>query len=134
MTISAPSRCSRIVIRPTPGLPRLLSSGGVLNAVYNCIAQHVLERRQHLIKDLSVEFAGGAFDGQLGALAGILCRLSNKSRQTRNMALKRHHACAHESILQLCSYAGLLDEQAFGLGCDRFEQVLEADEIAGRFG
>jgi len=37
--------------------------------VHHGVAQHVLERRQHALEHLPVEFAGGALDDELGALA-----------------------------------------------------------------
>src|SRR3984893_13214324 len=44
---------------------------GFFDAVHHRVAQHVLERRQHALEHLPVEFAGGALDGELGALAGL---------------------------------------------------------------
>ncbi len=72
-----------------------------LDAVHHRIAQHVLERRQHALEHLPVELARGALDHQFGALAGVGRRLAHDARQALHVALERHHAGAHQAVLQL---------------------------------
>ena len=40
----------------------------------------MLERRQHLVEYLAIEFTGCSLDGQFGALARILSRLPHEPR------------------------------------------------------
>ncbi len=102
--------------------------------MHDGIAQHVLEWRQHLVQHLPVQFTGGTLDSQFGALAGFLGDLPDQSGQARHMTFERHHAGAHESVLKLCRHARLLHQQAFRLGRQRLQQVLEAAQVIRRFG
>src|SRR5438270_12796307 len=88
---------------------------GFLDAVHHGVAQHVLERRKHPLEHLAVELARGALDGELGALAGVGGRLAHDPREALHVALERHHARAHEPVLQLGDGARLLLQQGLGL-------------------
>ena len=105
-----------------------------LDAVHDGVAQHVFERRQHALEHLAVELARGTLDDQLGALAGIGRSLAHDARQALHMALERHHARAHQAVLQLGDRARLLLQQILRLGHQGLEQPLEAGHVAGRFG
>ena len=61
---------------------RFTSSGTrnrLFDAVHDRVTEHVLERRQHALQHLTVEFAGGALHYQFGFLARIRCGLANDS-------------------------------------------------------
>ena len=90
-----------------------------LDAVHDGVAHHVLERRQHLLEHLPVEFATGALDGQLGLLAGLVRGLAHEARKARYVPLERHHARAHEAALQLRRHARLLGQQRVRLARHR---------------
>ena len=105
-----------------------------LDAVHHRVAQQVLERRQHALEHLPVQFAGGAFDDQLGALVGIGGGLAHDARQPLHVALERHHAGAHQSVLQLGDRARLQLQLILGVAHQALEQLLEAGHVVGRFG
>ncbi len=77
----------------------VLAGGGalvrLLDAVNDGVAEHVLERRQHALEHLAIELARGAFDDQLGALAGIGCGLGARcARDAARDAGTEPCACA----------------------------------------
>ena len=119
-------------MRPTAGLPAFWRALGIFNAMHDGIAQHVLKRRQHLVEHLAIELTRGAFHGQFSAFPSLLRDLPHEPGEARDMPLERHHARAHQAILQFCGNAGLLYEQALGLRSDRLQQVLETTEVIGR--
>ena len=107
---------------------------GRLDAVHDRIAQHVLERRDHALEHLAVELRRGALHHEFGALAGVVRGLAHEARQTLHMALERHHARAHQAVLQLGDDARLLRQQILRLARQRLEQALNARDVAGGFG
>jgi hypothetical protein len=129
-----PSRRSSIWMRPVSALPRATRSAGSLDAVHDGIAQHVLERRQHALEHLAVELARGALDDELGLLAGIRSRLAHDALQALRVALERHHARAHQPVLQLGDRARLLLQQVLGVLRQALEQLLDAGDVAGGLG
>ena len=131
---SAPSRCSSSRMRPVSGLPRLHALVGLLDAVHDGVAQHVLERRQHALEHLAVELAGGALDAELGALAGVGGGLAHDARQALHVALERHHARAHQAVLQLGDGARLLLQQVLRVLGEVLEQPLDAGHVVGGLG
>ena len=107
---------------------------GLLDPVHDSVAQHVLEGRQHALEHLPIELAGGAFDDQLGALAGFRGRLPHDARETLHVALERHHARAHQAVLQLSDRARLMLQQVLGLLREVLEQLLDARHVVGGLG
>ncbi len=107
---------------------------GHLNAVYDGVAQHVLERGQHALEHLTVQLARGALDGQLRTLARIGGGLPDDAREALHVALKRHHARAHEAVLQLGDRACLLLQQILRVLGQVLEQLLNAGHVARRLG
>ena len=105
----------------------------LFDAVYDGVAEHVLERRQHALQHLTVEFAGGALHYQLGFLACVGRGLANDTRQTLNVTLERNHAGTHEAVLQLGDRAGLLLQEVLGFFAQVFEQLLNAADVVRRF-
>ena len=71
----------------------------------------MFERRDHAIEDIAVQFAVGALQGQVHLLAGIHSGLADHAAQARHQAIERHHARAHQAILQLGADARLLLQQ-----------------------
>ena len=108
------------MMRPVSALPRASALLGFLDAVHDGVAQHVLEGRQHALEHLAVELAGGALDDELGALAGVGGRLAHDARQALHVALERHHARAHEAVLQFGDGARLLLQQVLRVLARRF--------------
>src|SRR5690606_14825449 len=105
-----------------------------LDAMHDRVAQHVLERRQHALEHLPIELAGSAHDHELRALVRLARDLADETRETLDVALERHHARAHESVLQLRHDARLLQEQVLRLARQILEQALDAGDVAHRFG
>ena len=126
-----------------------------LDAVHDGVAQHVFERRQHALEDLPVELSGCALHDELGALAAIGCRLPHDAgealRETGlenfnidliaglpgealHMALERHHARAHQAVLQLRDRARLLGQKIGRILRQGLKELLDARDIARRLG
>src|SRR5207302_1508849 len=76
----------------------------------------------------------GALDGELGALAGVGGRLAHDPREALHVALERHHARAHEPVLQLGDGARLLLQQGLGFFREALQQLLDARNVVGRLG
>ncbi len=98
------------------------------------IAQHVLEGRHHALEHLAIELARSAFDREIRLLAGVRRGLPHDARETLHVALERHHARAHESVLQLVDRARLLREQVLRVLGQVLEQLLNAADVVRRFG
>ena len=107
---------------------------GRLDAVDHRVAQHVLERRQHPLQHLPVELPRGAADDEFGALAGFGRRLAHDARQPLHVALERHHARAHQAVLQLRDRARLLLQQVLRLLHQALQQPLDARHVARGLG
>ena len=107
---------------------------GELDAVHDGVAQHVLEGRQHALEDLPVDLAVAALDHEFDFLAGLLRRLPREARQALAVTLERHHARAHQSVLQLRHDAALLLQQVLALAVHALEQALDARDVADRLG
>jgi hypothetical protein len=69
------------------------------NSVHDCVSQHVLERRQHLVEDLTIQFARRSLDNEFGALTRFIRNLPYQSGQPADVTLERHHARSHQAIL-----------------------------------
>ena len=106
---------------------------GQLDAMHHGVAQHVLERWQHALEHLPIELARGALDDQFGALAGITGGLAHDARQALHVPLHRHHAGAHQPVLQLGDGARLLLQQVLRFRDQALEQPLDAGDVVGRF-
>src|SRR5262249_16064060 len=102
--------------------------------VYDRVAQHMLERRQHALQDLAIELARGALHYQVSTLAGIVRGLANDTRETLDMALEGHHACTPQAVLQLGDGTSLLLQQILGFLAEILEELLNAADVVGRFG
>jgi hypothetical protein len=96
------------------------------------VAQHVFEGRQHAFEHLAVELARGALDHELGLLARVQRGLPHDARKTLHVALERHHARAHQAVLQLGDGAPLLLQQVLRIARQRFQQLLDARDVIGR--
>ena len=97
------------------------------------VAQHVLQRRDHAVEDVAVQFAVGAFQGQVNLLAGVQARLADHPAQARHQAIERHHARAHQAILQFRTDTRLLLEQRVVLARQVVEHALQAAKVGRRF-
>ncbi len=67
--------------------------------MYHGVAQHVLERRDHALQHLPIEFRGSALNDEFRTLAGVVRRLTHEAREPLHMALEGHHARSHQAIL-----------------------------------
>ena len=105
-----------------------------LDAVHDGVAQHVLERRNHALQHLPVEFGGRALNHEFRTLAGVVRGLPHQTRQALHMALERHHARAHQAVLQFGDDARLLRQQILRLASQRLEQSLNARDVARGLG
>ena len=115
------------------GLAVALANIRLLDPMHHGIPEHVLERRQHLVEYLPVQLTRSTFDRQLSPFAFFIRHLPDKPCETRHVALERHHTRAHQAVLQLGGYPGLLHEEAFRLCRYRLQQILDAIEVVGRF-
>ncbi len=79
--------------------------------MYHGIAQQMLEWRQHALQHLTVQFARGAFDHEFGLPCRVGAGLADDARKALHMPLERHHARAHEAVLDLGNGAALLLQQ-----------------------
>ena len=97
--------------------------GPGLDTVGHRIAQHVFERRHHLVEHRAVEFHLTADDVEVGPLAQFLGGLANDAEQTLGLTGERHHAHAHQFLLQAAIEARLRDDGRVGI-IEVLEQVL----------
>ena len=65
------------------------------------IAQQMLQRRGHALQHVAIEFAVGTVELQLDLLVGVGGGLAQHAPQARHQSIERHHARAHQAILQL---------------------------------
>ena len=96
------------------------------------VAQHVFQRRDHAVEDVAVQFAVGSFQGQVDLLAGIHAGLADHAAQARHQAIERHHARAHQAILQLGADARLLLQQRIVLARQIVQHALQATQVGRR--
>ena len=115
-------------------LARLLALLGLFQAVRDCVAEHVLQRRGHAFEHVAVEFALRVAELELGVLAQFTRRLAHDAAQARHEGVERHHAGAHQAFLQLRAHARLLQQQGFVLARQVVERDLQAGLVGGRFG
>jgi hypothetical protein len=99
--------------------------------MHYAIAQQMLQRRQHALQHLAIQFAGSAFHRQFRLLAAISSRLAHDARQPLHVAAKGHHARVHQAVLQISDDAPLLLQLVLGLGHQRTQQLLQAGDVAG---
>jgi hypothetical protein len=100
--------------------------------VHDGVAQHVLQRREHARKDLSIEFAGRPFDHQFNLFLRFCGGLADDAGQALHVPLEGDHARAHQSVLHLDDGAALLLQQALRIAGQRLEQLLDAGHVARR--
>jgi hypothetical protein len=102
--------------------------------VHDGVAHHVLEGRQHALEDLTIQLARAAVDAQFRELADFQRGLPHDAAQALCMLGERHHARAHEAVLQLGRHARLLHEQPLRVLRDVRHELLDAVEVAHGFG
>jgi hypothetical protein len=85
------------------------------DAVDHRVAQHVLEGRHHALQHLAVQFSGSALHHQLCPFGGVIGSLAHQPGEPLHMALERHHARAHQRVLQFRDDARLLRQQILSL-------------------
>ena len=73
-------------------------------------------------------------DAQLRQLADLEGGLADDARESLRMLRERNHARAHEPVLEFGSHARLLHEQALRILRGVRHQLLDAGEVAQRFG
>ncbi len=105
-----------------------------LDAVHHRVAQHVLERRDHALQHLPIEFRGSALNDQFRTLAGVVRRLTHEAREPLHMPLEGHHARPHQAILQLGDDARLLGEQILRFASQCLEEPLDAGHVTRGLG
>jgi hypothetical protein len=106
---------------------------GFFDAVHDSVAKHVLEGGQHPFQNLTIELARSALHGQVGTLAGVIRRLANDTRKALNVALERHHARTHQTVLQLGDRPRLLLQQVLRFLAQVLEKLLDATHVVGGF-
>ena len=134
MTTSAPSRVRLTEMRPTSGLPSAARRSGASMPCTTAVAQHVLERRDHALQHLAVELGRGALHDELRTLAGVVRGLTHQAGETLHVPLERHHARAHQAVLQFGDDARLLRQEILRLARQRLEQSLDAGDVARGLG
>ena len=107
---------------------------GRLDAVHDGVAQHVLERRHHALEHLTIELGGGPLHDELRPLAGVVRRLTHQPGEPLHVPLERHHARAHQAVLQLGDGASLLGQEILRLARQRLQQSLDARDVARGLG
>jgi len=107
--------------------------GGILDAVRERVAQHVLERRLHALHHAAIHFTLCAFHAQLRALAEFVGGPAQRAAQVRHHRLERHHARTHQAVLQIGVDTRLLQQQRFGLARLIVQDVLDRGQVRHRF-
>ena len=130
ITISAPSRVRLTEMRPTSGLPSAARRSGVSMPCTTALRSMCSSGGDHALEHLPVELRGRALHHEFGALAGVVRRLAHQTRQALHMALERHHAGAHQAVLQLGDDARLLRQKILRLAGQGLEQALNARDVA----
>ena len=105
---------------------RLAGSQSLLttfDAVRHGIAQHVLERRQHLVEDRTVNIDLTIGNVEIGAFADILGGLPDDPVKTVGLAGERNHPDGHQFLLQAAVQTRLGDDRRVGV-IQVFQQVL----------
>ncbi len=105
----------------------------LLDSVHHRISQHVLERRQHSLENLPIEFTRGALDHQFRALACLGSGLTNDACQPLHVPLERHHPSTHETVLQLGNRSSLLLKKVLRVFREIFQQLLNASDVVRGF-
>ena len=134
ITTSAPSRVRLTEIRPTSGLPSAARRSGASMPCTTALRSMCSSGGDHALQHLAIEFRGRALHDEFGALAGVVGGLPDETRQALHMALKRHHARAHQAVLQFGDGACLLRQQVLRLAGQRLEQPLNARDVARGLG
>ncbi|MCY1184454.1 hypothetical protein D9M73_251500 [compost metagenome] len=96
------------------------------------VAQHVLQRRHHAFQDATVHLAFGIADHQLDLLAELAGHLPHHPLQTREHPFERHHARAHQALLQLAVDPPLLLQQALRILGAQGQGFFEIEQVGGR--
>ena len=94
----------------------------------------MFEGRQHALEHLAIELAGRAVDDQLGLLVAVAGTLADDARQALHVPLERHHARAHQAVLQFGDRAALLLQQVLRVLGQRLQQLLDARDVVGGLG
>ena len=110
------------------------AGGRVFEAVGDAVAQHVFERAGHLVQHRAVEFGLAVADVQVGALAGILGRLSHHAMQAVGQAFEGHHAHAHQALRQFAGETRLGDDGRVGLVEIAHQVLLHGRDVVHAFG
>jgi len=97
------------------GLAALEPHGRQLDAVRDRVAQHVLERAGHAFEHGPVELDVPAADVEVRPLFELLRGLPHDAMQPVGDRSDRHHAHAHQVLLQFAVEARLREQPRFGL-------------------
>src|SRR5579859_7445996 len=119
MTVSAPSRSKLMEIRPTSGLPNKARRSG---ASMPCTTE---------LRSMCSSGATMRSSIWRSSSAAAPCTASSARL---HVPLERHHARAHQTVLQFGNHPSLLRQQALRLPRQGFEQTLNARHIAGCLG
>ncbi len=92
----------------------------------------MLERGQHALQHLTVKLPFRTLDRELRRLSAFRGRLSDDPREARDVPLERHHACLHETILELGRNPCLLSQQRVRFLGQIPEQVIDAGYVVRR--
>ena len=133
-TTSEPSRCSAMVIVPLSFLPAFLRSSGVSMPCATALRSMCSNggiMRSSTWRSSSPEAPSIC---ELGLLVRVGRRLAHDAREALHVALERHHARAHEAVLQFGDGARLLGQQVLRVLGEVLEQLLDAADVVGGFG
>ena len=121
---------------PLSRLACFLALGGLLDAMRDGIAQHVLQRRGNPFQNVPVELVAAArhLEFQAAILAGFTRRGADQAAQARRYGAERHHAGLHQAFLQFGAESRLLGQQCLGIAGRVVEQFLQVQEIGNRLG
>ncbi len=102
---------------------------GILDAMVDRVAQHVLERRHHAFQHGAVHLAFSVADDEFHLFIELAGHLPDDTAQARYEAVEGHHARPHQAFLQLGVHARLLQQQRFRIAVLRCQGFLEVEQV-----
>ena len=102
---------------------------GRFQAMVDGIAQHMLQGRNHAFQNVAIDLGFGIDHAEFNLLAQLAGNLAHHPFEARQYALERHHARAHQALLQLRVHPRLFLQQPVGVLVAGRQGRLEVEQI-----
>ena len=117
------------------GLIQLCAPAGILDAVVDRVTDEMHQRLDKRVDGRAVEFRVAAFDLQVDLFAELVRQVADQTRQAREGGVDRHHAYAHDHVLDglrsTCQFADCrLELGVTGLHGQLLDARTTNDELA----